>query len=549
MTFSRQAAGARRAATTFAVLFQIRKCVTQATAVLLCLAAVNAPLSGGALSSTARAIREEATRANNAAAGRPLPLAAHWNTHAFSPNYQLEKIESGGYVLLSFALPGPDAALTPAALAYYKAAIKRAAELKLPISLVGTNFASILYEPPYYLLPASQNPNVIQRDGAIRKQLDPMGPVEPWIDAGRRLVSSSLLQQIERWYPDPPLVVFVSNNEESRIAWTAIEQSKRFLDAYGPAHDGDFKRSVVAQGWIERYRALLQAMRGGLIAPAWRSHSIFIGYDAFGPPHYARWEQWDDYALPTGRFIDPAPLIWDGGSPSFYLHNWNASTDYNIWSPQGEALNWVFMLREAMRLNPRFWFGFSTWDGEQEKRDQLAKVAPFTPARYAAMVQFGLWLLRPRCVREFRGWTDSAEKAGPWLDAILEAVGSIHRNGALRRFWRRGELAPNRAWKHPYQSRPVERYAAEDRWFLLDTTLDPPRPYNAATPLPVFSLSLVLGRAPRREWLLYAHAPMGSRRNVGITIPGYRQVVVDVSAGGSYYLIRENRPSPERIEP
>ncbi len=538
-----------RTAMTLALRSRARKCVVRATAALLCLALLTPPVAGGVLRSTARVIREEATRANNTASGRPLPLAAHWNTNSFSPQYQLQKIESGGYVLLSFALPGPDAALTPAAVAYYEAAIKRAAQLKLPISLAGTNFGSILYEPPYYLLPPAQNPNVIQIDGAIRKQLDPMGPVAPWIDAGRRLVSSPLLQQIQRWYPDPPLVVFVSNNEESRIAWTGIGQSKRFLDAYGPGRDADFKRSVVAQGWIERYRALLQAMRGGLIAAAWRSRSIFIGYDAFGPPHYARWEQWDDYALPTSRFIDPAPLIWDGGSPSFYLHNWNASTDYNIWSPQGEALNWVFMLREAVRLNPQFWFEFSTWDGEQEKRDQLAHVAPFTPARYAAMVQFGMWLLRPRCVREFRGWTDTVEKAGPWFDAILDAVGSIHRNGTLRQFWRWGELTPNRAWKHPYQSRPLKRYADEDRWFLLDTTLDPPHPYNATTPLPVLSLSLVLGRAPRREWLLYAHAPMGSRRNVGILIPGCRQVTVDVSAHGSYYLIREDRPSPERIDP
>ncbi|TVS20683.1 MAG: hypothetical protein EA424_02720 [Planctomycetaceae bacterium] len=34
-------------------------------------------------------------------------------------------------------------------------------------------------------------------------------------------------------------------------------------------------------------------------------------------------------------------------------------------------------------------------------------------------------------------------------------------------------------------------------------------------------------------------APLGDRQNVQITIPDYRQVTLDVSRGGSFYLLDE----------
>ena len=40
-----------------------------------------------------------------------------------------------------------------------------------------------------------------------------------------------------------------------------------------------------------------------------------------------------------------------------------AITDYTLWSPQIETMNWVFMLDEVQRTRPEFWFELSTWDG------------------------------------------------------------------------------------------------------------------------------------------------------------------------------------------
>ena len=58
--------------------------------------------------------------------------------------------------------------------------------------------------------------------------------------------------------------------------------------------------------------------------------------------------------------------------------------------------------------------------------------------------------------------------------AIVRAVDRVHNDPLLREFWRRGELVPNRARKHPYRSGIPETYSASDRWFLLDADANPP---------------------------------------------------------------------------
>ena len=177
------------------------------------------------------------------------------------------------------------------------------------------------------------------------------------------------MKQLQEWYPDPPLVILLSNNEHAKLSWKHVETDQRYLAKYGKRRDDDFKRKVVGDGWIERYRALQQGMRAGLVNPQWQKAAVFVGYDAFGPPHVGRWSGWPESSLHTTGRIAPDPLMWDGGSPSYYAHNWNPSTDYTGWSPQVEFQNLVFMQNEAYRLNPKFWFELSTWDGCAADRD------------------------------------------------------------------------------------------------------------------------------------------------------------------------------------
>ena len=519
------------------------------------LAAQTPPLSPPILNEE---IRMEISEQNSGKMDHPLPLAAHWNMGevkgGFSPSYQMKMIDQGHHLLPWFLMPNtfahPD---DPRWLEYYQTAIKRAAQLKLPISLVGPQWEVLLSTTDEYLnLPPDENPNVVTADGQVRREVSPFGPVNAWQKVGMTWGSSRMLKKLQEWYPDPPLVIFVSNNENPRLEWKKAEDDRRFVKLFGRGRDDDFKRKVVGDGWIERYRAMQKGILDGLSNKAWKESAIFIAYDAFGPSHFARWPGWMEHSLYCRGRISPWPLAWDGASPSFYVFNWSGITDYTVFSPQIETMNWVFMLNETLRINPKFWFEISAWDGHEpgdsDKRKAYARAGQqFGPERYGGMVQFGMWLLRPRVVREFRGYQDTLAEAEPYFLPIVEAVDRIHQNPTLRDFWRNGELVPNRSQSHPYQTLVPQEYENADRWFLLDASINPKQPWELGTPLPVFALALVKDRAPQRQWLVYAHSPLGVRQGVQINIPGYRSVTVNVTVGGSFYLLDEKAQRVQQL--
>jgi hypothetical protein len=525
---------------------------------------------------TAAEIRQEATRPSRSLAGRPLPLAAHWNANGargegFTPVYQLQLLRQGHHVLPWLDWPPTDHSLEvifkagdPRRLEYvdgqvkaYEPVVKELARLRLPLSFLATQWESDLTGDEAFLkLPPEKNPNVVGVDGKVQQRVCPFGPVEPWREVGRRWTDNAFMKRIQGWYPDPPLVLLISNNEHPKLPWTEVEQSRRYLDKYGRGRPDDFKRKVVGDGWIERYGALLESMRAGLASEHWKKNVKFVGYEAFPPSHFGRWSGWKEYSLVTAGRLDPQVLCWEGGSPSYYLHNWMALTDYTLWSPQVESMNWIFMLEDVYRTRPGFWFELSTWDGDQpgqtnDKRRFYARQGQlFTPDRYEGFVQFGMWLTRPRAVREFRGWLETVEYAGPSFQAILKAVDRVYENQVLQRFWRKGMLVANTGRKHPFQSDIPPEYKDVDRWFLLDTNLTPrelrseefdnARPPALQTEIPVFALALVVGTAPNREWLVYANAPRQARLGVEITLPGYGIITVDAPQSGSFYHVKEN---------
>jgi hypothetical protein len=294
------------------------------------------------------------------------------------------------------------------------------------------------------------------------------------------------------------------------------------------------------KGYTERLRALQQGMRDGMTSAAWKKNAIFVGYGVM-----------------ERQFSDDPPEAWDGGSPSFYNHNWLPMTDYQTTSASLGTMYWVAKLREAFTLNPRFWWEISTWDGwVPNSKNNMDKIQwyrdqgqTWDPSRYAGFTQFGMWLHRPRVVREFRGSGQSWEQIEPYFAPVMAAVDRVHNNPTLRAFWRKGQLVENR--EHPYFSGKAEEYKATNPWFLLETSLDPARPWtrtyqpgetsgsSASTVLPVFALALVQGQAPARQWLVYAHAPLGEHKGVAVTIPEYKQVTVDVPVAGAFYLVDE----------
>jgi hypothetical protein len=454
--------------------------------------------------------------------------------------------------LPGFAFPNiaSNAADIEKSRAYYEQPLKRAAALNLPITLIGTQWEQVLYQDKkYFDLPPDQNPNVVTTDGKIRKKLSPFGPVERWREMGAEWASSPLMKQVQQWYPSPPRVILLSNNEAGKLLWQDAETDARYLAKYGKGRSDEFKRKVVADGWIERYRAMQEGMRDAL-SKSWQSKVLFVGYNAFGGAAFGRWPGWINYSLPTPGRIDPAPLMWDGGTPPYYTATYNGLKDFQVMSPQVEAMNWVFMQKQALQLNPNFWFSFSVWDGytdvaEKDLRTTYEKLGQkYTPARYGGYAQFGLWLLRPRVLREYSGYTshgyeDTTTATDPWTLSLAADVDHIYQNETLKYFWRKGKLVPNHAHQHPYQVDIPEEYKNVDRWFLLDTNLDPPRPWKLDTEIPVFSLALVDGEKGNRRWLVYAESPLQDRQNVEIAIPDYGKITVNVSVGGSFYLVDE----------
>jgi len=505
-----------------------------------------------------REMTEELTRPNADPQGRPLPVVSHWangfNRPKFSSDYQIGLLERGHHVMPTLPFPRPGASQYPED---GKPWVEKLARWKAPISLRAGQWESVLYSKDdprdnpgkWRNLPPEKSPLLINLQGELENWLSPFGAVEPWYEAGVCNTDSGAFRQLQAWYPDPPLVILLSNNEARKIKTKHLVEtrSKRYVDRHGTGRSGFHQRGAIAEGYLPRYAALLKGIRDGLDNESWRRNSLLVGYGAFGPSHFGRWDGWTAYSLTTQDRIDPWHLVWEGSSPSYYTHNWDASTDYRVHSPQVESMNWVFMLEAAYAARPDFWFEISVWDGNttstskpgaRKKDFYLKRGQTWSPQRYAGFVQYGMWLLRPRVVREFRGSTMPRDEFGPDFEALVAAVDRVWQSPVLKEFWRHGRLVPNRARKHPYQTKIPEKWKEVDRWFLLNTELDPPGEWTLETEIPVFSLARMIGEGDRREWLLYAHSPLQPRRGVKIEIPEYGRVTVDVTPGGSFYVVR-----------
>jgi hypothetical protein len=504
--------------------------------------------------------------------GRPLPLTSHWNMgsqgRGWTPEYQLELLDQGHAILPWFGWPqgdpDRDAKSRDRFDAYYGALLRYCRELGLPISFRGTQWEAMLARKPYRGLPPDACPAVVTVDGETIGKLSPFGPKECWRDPAREYVATPGMQRVQELYPDPPLVLFVSNNEAPDLRWHQVEGSQRYVQRYGLDRSDDFKREIVARGWMERYALMFQAMRDALEQEAWRRNVRFVGYGAFGPSHFGRWPGWKEYSLIAKQWVSPDWHIWDGGSPSYYTHNWCDNRDHWVWSTQVQSMNWIFQLEEAWAVNPDFWWEISVWDGNgggwtpgtpcSEELRAKAKACQYaadgqsyTPQRFAGWVQFGMWLLRPRVVREFRGSTVPRQPWQPYFDELLAAVDRVHRDATLTEFWRFGQLVPNTDHRHPYQENIPPRFREVHRWYLLDTNLDLPRPWTSTTNIPVFSMALMLGEPATRRWLLYAHSPLQDREGVEIQVPEFGSCVVDVPRCGAFYLVDERSGAVHRL--
>lgn len=549
----------------------MHSCCLEATQVMVRLLAVVGMLTLSSPSLQAQAIQQQATGTADVTAiateirdaatrdvsnGHPLPLLASWNTGVingfvgFDARYQLQRIAQGDYLLPWFQLFRPDelSAGFP-----FENAFRKAAELKLPVSFISTQWDVLVAEEIRDR--ADTTGSALRGRQSLQKTqpLSPFSPVSIWYEAGQRWGEHPALQRLQAIYPDPPLVLFVSNNEQPRLMWREIRDSEDVRQRLGMNASDDAIRKLVGDLWIERFQALQRGFREALINPQWQQQAVFVGYDAFVTSAVGRWAGWSEYSLITASRLDPWALAWDGISPSYYAPDWNPTSDFQVMSPQLETMNWLPFLDEAYRLNPRLWFELSIWDGQQQTKatDKAAYYRRlgqhYDENRYQGFVQFGMWLLRPRLVREFRDHLATRYDFSKYFNSAAKAVRKVHETPELRRFWTHGQLVANTQTTHPYNAALPTSLKQSRRWYLLDSNLNPPRPWSLDTSLRVYSIALSLGIAPHREWLIYAFSPLDEGVSTTVTIPQGPMTDVQASRTGCFSILDETAKKTQLV--
>lgn len=513
----------------------------------------------------------------------PLPLAGSWNTEAWGPGLMTNLVDQGHHVLITFTDPSFRAEFATfsknekqkaaqvqkaadAMAQYYRPGLEYARAHRLPIAIRGWNWAAnvtAFQERRISLggeiIPDDQRANVLI-GGKIEKQTDPFGPVEAWRDWGRFWFGNALMKELQAIYPDPPLVIFLNNNEAGELhGLEGIEKQDRFVSKYGTNQAGwAFLATAVREGYDERYAALFAAAKEALVAPAWKTNVRFVAYNTLAGTAYIGqggpkdglgfdpergWTQWRRY---------------DGSMPELYDNDWQPGKgDSTPNGMQAEAGNLYAMQARVFAERPGFLWTTIFWDGgvmSDVFRGRRATSKPFRYAssgqrwsfeRYEGWVQFCLWATRPRLGFEFRGGEPlDAVHRGTWL-ALLNSVDRPWTNAVLKEFWQAGELVANTneaPWANEIPEDAPAWVKSLDRWYILTCDANPPREsWTAQTRLAVFAEALVLGRAPARRWLVYAHAPLGGVSDAGILVPGYGTVrLPSVPRSGSFYLLTES---------
>ncbi len=617
---------------------------------------------------TAAEITEEVLRKNDDPEGHPLPIASTWRTATVTGQVNvdgkwftgdgnvraaafdhIDLIRHGHFVLPVFHFPVPN---NPDwALRWSEDAIRLVRLYNLPITLIyfqpeedlAKNPSTQLQRVDASYLWFKCGGNIANNQRPVpRSLLTPMGSEREWFDVGKRMIEGkqsdwtagavkyntanrntlgTLPNFVEKWYPNPPKIIFLDNNEPPAI--TAITSSssdqwindKQFIDdpntcaklaeyngsfdingklKFGPARiknitvDGsqnytnftNYVRKTFSDKWANLYGQMLNGMRSAL-SDSWRKTSAFVGYNAFPGARFANNSggPWNYSTLAVPKSYDGVgrlyfgPEVWDGASVPFYVNppGGEFDTDYSIESPQIGSMNRPFMVKDAIQRaakthNADFWYEISTWNGGEERTTSYPFPQTYDVFRYQGQVQFGMWLTRPRVVREFylplspilkMTPLQMEEKSKEYFMVVVNSVDRIHKNSILKRFWRRGELvSTDKGCVHPGAvagmcGTPSEwlygfnEFKDEPRWFLLTTNEDPPRPYvsggDHSTQFPILALAYKLTNGTATEWLVYAQAPLGPRRNIKITVPDYGVFNANIIAeGGSYFHLVGN---------
>lgn len=490
----------------------------------------------------ARDIVYECMLPNNSTVGKPLPLASHWNVglhkDGYGPWYQIGLIKKGYRILPWLKMPGIGRKKDK----YYND-IFFFKKYRLPISFIGTQWESLLsLDKEFFYAKDDLNQNKRGNLG-LEKKLDPLSPSKGnylWYEVGKKWVTSPQLKEIQKIYTNPPLVIFLSNNEHRKEKWYEIEDGRYLRYGVKGKLSDEVKRETVGKAWIGKYNTLIESMRENIANKNWRESSLFVGFDAYGSKMMGKSDNWPAWSLNVNGLELPGAFVWDGTSSSLYLSGGGHYVDHTYRGILVEAMNYKYLFKNALDINENAWIEISVWDGGEEQRVfRKKKGQVYSPERYRGMIQYAMWLLRPRVVREFRPYNDTVKKNEAYFYSVLDSVNFVYENDVLKKFWRKGANVVNTNVEHPYTVNISKSIRFERKWFLLNNDKNNPVGNNNGE-IRVYNIALSLGNKPNREWLVYSFSPKKVYTDCKVQISD-AWVSVNSSQSGIFSHIVENK--------
>ena len=422
--------------------------------------------------------------------------------------------------------------------------------------------------------------------------VNPCGNAQNWENLGKEFAAKTRVAYIESLYPNPPRVILLSNDEAAKLDnrhfdktryWGAgpntqtdeaiIAVRNAYQKEYGAPCQLPFKeknmipkntalkamaqtRKGLNEQYTNRWLGFKRSLFNNLRSSTWKQNIRFAGYNTFNFNAYGRLSNWRDYfSVIRPRDYHRKLAFWNGAAPAYYA---GFNKDNRLASLQVEAMNNKMLLDEIMdvRPNEEFWNELSISPDDGAKKNEIEW---YIPERYQGTAQFGMWLMRPRVVREYTGHTVDMDKNNreAYFYTLLEAVERVYDSPILKRFWREGKLIKNVANEHPYKLNPHRDYQHLKRWYLLNVpNFNPPHKalFNGKpsyyTKINVFAIALEIETEEgSREWLIYAHAPNGTiEGEITIQIPilAANEEIIDelsirvpiVEQAGSFYHVQ-----------
>ncbi len=457
---------------------------------------------------------------------RPLPLAANWNCNGpkgYGPVWQYEQIENGHHLLFTFRFSREP--LNDAWKKKYEPIFTGLRERKAPVCLRWGNWVNDV------------------------KDRSPFSPVENWRRTGEQIMGEheAKLKQLQQWYPNPPYVVMLSNNEARVPSLKQLIKKGKYTDKLGTTPLQQQK--AYGEAYLERYKAMFDGMRA--VSGDWGKTMRFIGYAWGGEANIGMYSRL------------ASPLAWDGVSARNYIDR--GLTDYKTYSATVTAMN--LRLKKAWYLS--------------QKKDVHFEISPWwrkkkgvPPERYGALVIWNLWVARPHSARQFTGWGQKRDSDWSWYQQVVKAVDMVHNNETLRTFWKEGEPVVNPEIEigvHVIDAHPAEGTWSQGRlkgfvtdaqmktleamshaYYGLKTSVDPKQfapkrekhggrvEFDKKAEFRVWAQAQVMGAKPNRQWLVFAYAPRGDETGIKITIPNFKAVTLDVPQKGVFAVVNES---------